>query len=164
MKILFTLAFNSFLSRKISVILTIICLTLSVTLFTYTDNFRGAAKKSFFTNAQTGDLILGAKSGEIETLLYVIFQIGTPSNNISWKSFNQIAKHPDVKWIVPISLGDSHKQFRVFGTSKEYFNKVKLKNKKIEFSEGKAFKEIFDVVIGYDVAKQLKIFLDIWQI
>ena len=75
MKILFTLAFNSFLSRKVSVILTIICLTLSLTLFTYIDNFRGSAKKSFFNNAQTGDLILGAKSGEIETLLYVIFQI-----------------------------------------------------------------------------------------
>ena len=117
MKILFTLAFNSFLSRKVSVILTIICLTLSLTLFTYIDNFRGSAKKSFFNNAQTGDLILGAKSGEIETLLYVIFQIGTPTNNISWKSLTEISKHSDVKWIIPISLGDSHKQYRVLGTT-----------------------------------------------
>ena len=155
MKILFTLAFNSFLSRKVSVILTIICLTLSLTLFTYIDNFRGSAKKSFFNNAQTGDLILGAKSGEIETLLYVIFQIGTPTNNISWKSLTEISKHSDVKWIIPISLGDSHKQYRVLGTTSKYFENIKYKNKSLEFLKGKSFNKNFDVVIGFDVAKKL---------
>ena len=97
MKILLTLAINSLLGRKISVILTLICLTLSITLFLSIDNFRGGAKKSFFSNSQAGDLILAAKSGEIQTILYVLFQIGTPSSNIRWDSYQKIKNRNDVE-------------------------------------------------------------------
>ncbi len=156
MNILFTLAFNSLLSRKTSVILTIISLTLSITLFVIIDNFKGGAKKNFFSNAQTGDLILAAKSGEIQSLLYILFQIGTPSGNITWTSFQNFKKHEDVEWIIPISLGDSHKQFRVLGTNSEYFEKITFKNKHLEFFDGKKFENVFDVVIGHDVSTQLQ--------
>ncbi len=155
MKILLTLAINSLLGRKISVILTLICLTLSITLFLSIDNFRGGAKKSFFSNSQAGDLILAAKSGEIQTILYVLFQIGTPSSNIRWDSYQKIKNRNDVEWAIPISLGDSHRQFRVLGTTGEYFKKVKFKNKKFTFFKGKIFENTFDVVIGNDVAKKL---------
>merc|ERR1712078_48464 len=83
------------------------------------DNCRKSAKKTFFSNAKSGDLIISSRSGEIEALLYLIFQIGTPTNNIRWKSFKDIQNHPDVKWAIPISLGDSHKQYRVLGTSSD---------------------------------------------
>ena len=124
-------------------------------IFSSIYNFRQSAKKTFFSNAKSGDLIITSRSGEIESLLYLIFQIGTPTNNIRWKSFKDIQNHPDVKWAIPISLGDSHKQYRVFGTSSDYFKKIQIKNKKLEFYKGEHFKDIFDVVIGYDVAKTL---------
>ena len=155
MKVLFSLAFHSLISRKVSVFLTILCVSLSIILFSSIDNFRKSAKKTFFSNAKSGDLIISSRSGEIEALLYLIFQIGTPTNNIRWKSFIDIKNHPDVKWAIPISLGDSHKQYRVLGTSSDYFKKIQIKNKKIEFYKGDYFKDIFDVVIGYDVAKTL---------
>ena len=161
MKILFNLAFQSLLNRKVTVLLTIISLTVSIVLFLSIDTLRLGAKKSFFGNVKSGDLILGARSGEVQLLLYSLFQIGSPTNNISWDSFQEISKKPEIDWIIPISLGDSHKQFRVMGTTKEYFDKFTYRKKqKLQYLAGTNFKETFDVVIGYDVAKLLNYKLD----
>ena len=156
MKILTNLAIRSLINRKVSVILTIVSLTLSISLYLSIDTLRIGAKKSFFGNVKTGDLILGSRSGEIQLLLYSLFQIGNPTNNISWDSYKEISKNSDIEWIVPISLGDSHKQFRVMGTSKEYFDRYEYRNeKKLTFQNGNVFNDLFDVVIGSDVAKKL---------
>ena len=156
MKILTNLAIRSLISRKVSVILTIVSLTLSISLYLSIDTLRIGAKKSFFGNVKTGDLILGSRSGEIQLLLYSLFQIGNPTNNISWDSYKEISKNPDIEWMVPISLGDSHKQFRVMGTSKAYFERYEYRNeKKLAFQNGSVFTDLFDVVIGSDVAKKL---------
>ena len=156
MSILFNLTINSLLSRKVTVLLTIISLTLSISLFMSVDNLRIGAKKSFFGNVKSGDLIIGSRSGEIQLLLYSLFQIGSPVNNISWSSYKQILKNPNVDWTIPLSLGDSHKQFRVLATNKEYFKRYRYrKNKKLIFKEGNTFEGLFDVVIGRDVALSL---------
>ncbi len=63
-------------------------------------------------------------------MLYSLFQIGSPTNNISWESYQQISKMPEIDWIIPISLGDSHKQFRVMGTTKKYFEKFSYRKDK----------------------------------
>ena len=161
MKILINIAFQSLLSRKITVFLTIISLTISIVLFLSIDTLRLGAKKSFFGNVKSGDLILGARSGEVQLLLYSLFQIGSPTNNISWESYQQISKMPEIDWIIPISLGDSHKQFRVMGTTKKYFEKFSYrKDKKLQFKSGTYFKDTFDVVIGSDVAEILNYKLD----
>ena len=156
MKILINLTISSLLNRKVTVFLTIISLTLSITLFLSIDTLRIGAKKSFFGNVKSGDLILGSRSGEIQLLLYSLFQIGSPTNNISWQSFKEISKNKNIDWIIPISLGDSHKQFRVLATNKEYFKRYRYrKNKKLIFNEGNTFEGLFDVVIGKDVASSL---------
>ena len=141
MKMLFHLALKSLFSRKTTVILTLVSFTLSITLFLSIDTLRLGAKKSFFGNVKSGDLILGAKSGEIQLLLYSLFQIGSPTNNISWDSYKNYSKHPDVSWTIPISLGDSHKQFRVLGTNNQYFKYFSYRNnKKLEFKNGEKLK------------------------
>ncbi len=156
MRILLHIAFKSLLNRKITIILTIVSLTLSISLFLSIDTLRLGTKKSFFGNVKSGDLILGAKSGEIQLILYSLFQIGSPTNNISWQSYQTFSKHPEVSWTIPISLGDSHKQFRVMGTNNNYFKYFNYrKNKKLEFSQGEKLNNIFDVVIGSDVQKSL---------
>ncbi len=156
MKILFYLALNSLINRKITIILTIISISLSVTLFLSIEKLRLGAKQSFFGNVGNSDLILGAKSGEIQLLLYSLFQIGSPTNNFSWKTYQTISREQDIEWIVPISLGDSHKQFRVMGTTTEYFKYFKYKkNKNLTFEEGTVFSDRLEVVVGFEIAKQL---------
>ena len=104
---------------------------------------------------------MGSRSGEIQLLLYSLFQIGSPTNNISWESYKEISKKSEIDWIVPISLGDSHKQFRVMGTTKEYFERYSYrKSKKLQYQFGTHFQNTFDVVIGNDVAKILNYKLD----
>ena len=70
MKILLQLALKSLFDRKVTILLTIISLTLSISLYLSIDTLRLGAKKSFFGNVKSGDLILGARSGEIQLLLY----------------------------------------------------------------------------------------------
>ena len=62
-----------------------------------------------------------------------------------------------MEWAIPLSLGDSHKGFPVLGTNSDYFKYFRYGQKKtLEFKAGKPFEQIFDVVIGSEIAKQLK--------
>jgi putative ABC transport system permease protein len=56
-----------------------------------------------------------------------------------------------------MSLGDSHRGFRVLGTDENYFKHYKYGNKQaLALSQGEAFSSLFEVVIGADVAQRLK--------
>ena len=65
------------------------------------------------TRSQTGP---SPRGGNLNLLLYSVFRIGNATNNVTWQSYTDIAKADDVAWIVPLSLGDSHKGFRVLDT------------------------------------------------
>jgi putative ABC transport system permease protein len=61
-----------------------------------------------------------------------------------------------VKWTIPLSLGDSHRGFRVLGTSQGYFQFYRYADKKsLLLSSGKVFDDLYDAVIGAEVAKRL---------
>jgi putative ABC transport system permease protein len=61
-----------------------------------------------------------------------------------------------VDWIVPISLGDSHRQFRVMGTSVAFFQHYKYRQGRgLTFDHGVVMDDLFDAVIGADVAATL---------
>jgi len=99
---------------------------------------------------------VGARTGSLNLLLYSVFRIGAPTNNVSWQSFEAVADNPKVKWAIPISLGDSHKGYRVLGTSQAYFEHFSYgKQYKLTFNQGHAFNNVLDVVLGAEVAKKL---------
>jgi putative ABC transport system permease protein len=61
-----------------------------------------------------------------------------------------------VEWIVPISLGDSHRQFRVMGTTPEFFERYKYRSgQSLAVRDGVIMDDLFDTVIGADVAATL---------
>lgn len=159
--ILARLIFASLLSRWITVVLTICAIALSVMLLLGVEKIRTGAKSSFTDTISDTDLIVGARSGSVQLLLYSVFRIGSATNNMTWESYQDIAQHPDVDWSVPISLGDSHKQFRVMGTTSEYFTRYKYRGgQPLAFAQGQSFDDIFDAVIGADVAETLGYTLD----
>jgi putative ABC transport system permease protein len=89
-------------------------------------------------------------------LLYSVFRMGNPTNNIKYESFVMLQEHDLVEWAIPISLGDSHRGFRVMGTTGAYFSHYRYgKQQSLGFSKGKQFNGLFDAVIGADVAKSL---------
>ena len=150
------LAWRSLMNRKVSALLTIIAIALSVALFLGVEKARNAAKSGFDNTISGTELIVGAPSGQINLLLYSVFRLGNATAEISWPTFQDIAARNDVAWAVPISLGDSHRGYRVLGTSQSYFEHYKYGQKQsLAFAEGDPFKDLFDAVIGAEVAKQL---------
>lgn len=153
---LFTLALKSLRFRKLSVGLTIFSIALSVTLLLGVDTARMQAKNNFINTITGTDLIVGSRSGSIQLLLYTIFHLGSATNNVSWQSYEKISQHPRVGWNIPISLGDSHKGFRVIGTNNNYFKYYRYaKSKKLAFKDGQVFSALFEVVLGANVANKL---------
>lgn len=153
---IFRLAMASLGARALTVCMTILAIALSVALFLGVEKVRTGAKASFADTISGTDLIVGARSGSVQLLLYSVFRIGNATNNITWDSYQLIANRPEVAWSVPISLGDSHRQFRVMGTSVAFFEHYKYRqNRSLEVAEGQVMADLFDAVIGADVAKTL---------
>lgn len=151
-----TLASKSLINRKGSVVLTIIALTVSLFVLLAVDHIRLQTKQGFASTLSGTDLIIGSRTGSINLLLYSVFHIGSPTANLSWDSYQYYKNHPKVAWTIPISLGDSHKGFRVMGTTQDFFLHYQYGNKKkVVFAEGEKFDDISEVVLGADVAKQL---------
>ncbi len=150
------LALGSLMARALTVGMTILAIALSVALFLGVEKVRTGAKASFADTISGTDLIVGARSGSVQLLLYSVFRIGNATNNLTWESYLDIANRPEVDWIVPISLGDSHRQFRVMGTSDAFFERYKYRaGQSLAVQDGLIMDDIFDAVIGADVAATL---------
>jgi len=150
------LARKSLQSRRSTAILTIFSIAVSVLLLLGVEKIRVNAQSSFANTISGTDLIVGARSGSIQLLLYSVFRMGNATNNISWKSYQDIAQQKGIKWTIPISLGDSHRGFRVMGTSRDYFSVYQYGEKRtLKFSSGSQFEGVFDAVIGSEVANSL---------
>jgi len=154
--ILLKLTWRSLWNRRISLMLTLLSVAISVSLLLGVEYIRKEARNSFMNTISGTDLVVGARSGPVQLLLYSVFRIGNATNNISWDSYQEFGKHKWVKWTVPLSLGDSHKGYRVLGTSTDYFKHYRYANKKnLAFKTGKPFAGVFDAVIGAEVADTL---------
>ena len=150
------LAFKSLLNRKGSVSLTLLAMTVSIFVLLGVEHVRQQAKESFRNTVSGLDLVVGAKTSGLNLLLYSVFRIGSPTNNISWRSFEEIGGNPHIAWAVPISLGDSHRGYRVLGTSRDYFQHYGYgRKRKLTFSQGQPFAGVFEVVLGSEVARKL---------
>lgn len=150
------LALQSLRNRYVTGLLTVLAIAVSVMLLLGVEKVRTGARQSFADTISGTDLIVGARSGSLQLLLYSVFRIGNPTNNVTWKSYEEISRLPDVDWIVPISLGDSHRGFRVLGTTTEYFSRYKYRDgQSLDLKEGEIFGDLFDAVIGSDVAEAL---------
>jgi putative ABC transport system permease protein len=155
---LLRLALASLGNRRFTALLTVFAIALSVCLLLAVERVRTEARASFANTISGTDLIVGARSGSVNLLLYSVFRIGNATNNIRWDSFERIAAHRQVKWAIPISLGDSHRGYRVMGTSPAYFEHFRYaRGQALQVAQGRAFaNDPFEVVLGAEVAQALK--------
>ena len=155
--ILLKLATKSAWNRKISLSLAMFSIAVSIFLLLGVDKVSKAAKSNFINTLSQTDLIVGARGGALNLLLYSVFHIGNATNNISYQSYQEIAAMDVVKWTIPISLGDSHRGFRVMGTDADYFRYYRYAdNQALSFQQGQPFADIYDAVIGAEVARALQ--------
>ncbi|GLP96276.1 ABC transporter permease [Paraferrimonas sedimenticola] len=153
---LINIAWRSLAARRSSAILTVLTISLSVALLLGVDHLRHQTKQSFASTISGTDLIVGARTGQTQLLLYSVFHIGEATDNISWESYQKVANDPKVDWTIPIALGDSHKGYRVVGTNNDFFEHYQYgRRNNLDFAQGHGFEDVLDVVLGAEVARKL---------
>lgn len=150
------LAYHSLKNRKFTTFLTVASIAVSVALLLGVEKTRLGARDSFSNTISQTDLIVGARSGPIQLLLYAVFHMGDATNNIAYKSYLHYKNDPRVEWTIPYSLGDSHRGFRVVATNEDFYRHYHYRQDRgLVLAQGKEASDVFDVVLGSDVAKQL---------
>ena len=149
-KMLLTLLGRSILDRRFSLSLIVLALAAAVALYISVQNIQRMTRVSFENSVSNVDLVVSARSSDIQILLNSVFGIGQTTGLVSAESVADIADLPQVAWHVPVSLGDSHRGFRVIGTNNGMFAHV-LKDSNREV----AFHNVLDTIIGADVATTL---------
>ena len=153
---LLKLTLNSLYARLLTVGMTVFAISLSLMLYMSVEKLRTSAYTSFTDTISQTDLIVGARTSSVQLLLYSVFRIGNATNNITWESYEDVINKKEVAWSVPISLGDSHKGFRVMGTNSEFFKRYKFRGgQSIELEQGNNLDDLYDVIIGAGVAEKL---------
>jgi len=182
MRALIRLAAQSAWNRRFVLSLVALSIALSTLLLLGIARLRDDVRKNFAQSVSGTDLIVGARTGSVQLLLYSVFRIGGATNNIQWSSVQSLAKLPGVDWVVPISLGDSHRGFPVVATTGDYFRRFRYGDAQpLALAEGRAFDDapadskgsngssrpdgskeakglppdLFGVVLGADVAASL---------
>lgn len=156
MTALLTLAARSAWNRRFVLSLVVLAIALSTFLLLGIERIRQDLRENFSSAVSGTDLIVGARTGPVQLLLYSVFRIGSATNNIRWTSAEAIARHRAVDWVLPLSLGDSHRGFAVLGTTTEYFQRFRYGDRQnLRFSQGGPFNGVYDTVIGSEVARQL---------
>ena len=151
-----SLLLKSMRSRVIPTSLVTISLMASMVLLLSIERIQQGAEEGFNQSISGVDAIIGPRSSSIELVLYTVFHLGRPTNNITTKTVNDVKLRGDISWLVPIALGDSHKGFRVVATEPNYFEHIKYANSQpLVFSKGAAFAELSEAVLGSDVAEKL---------
>ncbi|WII73956.1 ABC transporter permease [Bdellovibrio sp. 22V] len=150
------LALKSLKNRAFATALTVISIALSVALLFSVERAKRAAEEGFTQTISKTDLIVGARSGPLQLILYTVFNMGNATHNVSYESYQDIKKHPAIAWTIPYSLGDGHRGFRVVGTNNDFFKHYHFRgDRKVELAQGVEFQRLWDVVIGADVARTL---------
>ena len=153
---LIQIALSSLRNRKHSAMLTLFSMVISMSLLFGVIHIKDQAKNSFNRTVSGVDLIVGARTGNINLLLYSVFHVGNATNNIDWQSIEFMQQRSDVDWVVPLSLGDSHRGYRVMGTTDEYFQYFKYGNKRpLSLAQGEASLGFTGAVLGAKVAAEL---------
>ena len=150
------LAIKSFRNRKFTTGLTVLSIALSVMLLLGIEKIRQGAETSFTSTISGTDLIVGARSSPVQLLLYSVFHIGNPTNNISRHSYQEISENPKVEWAIPLSLGDSHKGYRVVGTTTRFYQHFRFaRGQQLQLEQGEWPGLTYDAVVGAEVAAAL---------
>jgi putative ABC transport system permease protein len=154
------LTLRSVWNLRLTVALTVASIALAVALLLGVERVRQQARVSFANTVSGTDLIVGARSGSVQLLLYSVFHLGNASHDVSLQSLDALAEHRAVRWVVPLSLGDSHRGFRVVGTQPAFFEHYRFGfERRLEFAAGRSFSGtldgLFEAVVGAEVAARL---------
>lgn len=108
--------------------------------------------EKFTKNIKGIDMVVGAKGSPLQLILSSIYQIDSPTGNISFAEANTMARNPFIKKAIPIAMGDSYLGYRIVGTDSSY-----LSHYQATVTEGKLFQKEMECIIGQTLAHKLNL-------
>jgi putative ABC transport system permease protein len=150
------LAVKSLRNRRGTAALTAASIALAVLLLLGVERIREESRESFAAAVSGTDLVVGARTSPVHLLLSTVFHIGNVSNNVGWDTYRVLAQRPDVAWTIPLSLGDSHRGYRVLGTTADYYEHLRFgRDRRLAFAHGRMPQDGEEAAVGAEVAQAL---------
>ena len=144
---LLQLAWSYLRARPLGTVLNVLLLALGVGTIGFVRIVDGQVGDSLSRDARGIDLVVGAKGSPIQLILAGIYHLDAPTGNIPLKSAQELAKNPLIRQVIPISLGDSFRGYRIVGTSPDY---IALYDG--TFASGQVWSDRMQAVLGSAVA------------
>jgi putative ABC transport system permease protein len=144
---LLQLAWSYLRARPLGTLLNVLLLALGVGTIGFVRIVDGQVGDSLNRDAQGIDLVVGAKGSPIQLILAGIYHLDVPTGNIALKSVQELAKNPLIRHVIPISLGDSFRGYRIVGTSPDYIALYAG-----TFASGSVWNDKMEAVLGSTVA------------
>ncbi len=190
---LLQIAWRNFWHRSLSSVLTTISLALGVGLVVLVLSIYGIINEAFTRNSYVGyNLVVGPKGSPLQLTLNSVFYLSQPIENLPYTEYMEffskeeraamvekiggdpaLAKRggryaPFVSggFAIPLALGDYFGEFRVVGTTPEFFEKLRYGenlDQPFSFRDGRALTEhsdqygYFEAVLGSRVAKEMNV-------
>ena len=160
MNSLLSIARQSAWNRRSTLVWVVVSLALATALLWTLERLRHDIRSSFSQSVSGVDLIVGARSSPVQLMLFSVFHIGSVPQSMSMDSVRALAHHRSVSWVVPLSLGDSHRGYPVLGTSPAYFQHFAYGDKQpLALQQGAVFAGtldgLYEAVIGSEVARKM---------
>lgn len=147
---LFKISLANLKEKKLNSFLSMLLLTLGIGMISLLLLLNKQMDEQFRRNIRGIDMVVGAKGSPLQLILSSIYQMDAPTGNIPLEDVNALKKNPFVKNIIPLSMGDNYRGFRIVGTNAQYAEHFQAKT-----ARGTLFVQSMEVSIGSKVARTL---------
>ena len=136
-------------SRPLAAGLNLLLLSLGLASITFLLLVSHQLNNAFERDLAGIDVVVGAKGSPMQLILSGVFHLDVPTGNVPLAAIKALETHPQVAKIIPISIGDSFRGYRIVGTTGEY-----LKHYDARVEQGAMWTQPMQTVIGAQVARQ----------
>ena len=135
--------------RPLPAVLTVLLLMLGIATVVVLLLFERALEDRLGRDARGIDLVVGAKGSGLQLVLSAVFHIDVPTGNVPLSELRDIARHPMVASVIPLSLGDAYRGFRIVGTTPAYVDHYAGR-----LAEGRLWERSMEAVLGSRTARE----------
>lgn len=135
--------------RPLPAMLTVLLLALGIAMVVALLLFERELEDRLGRDARGIDLVVGAKGSGLQLVLSSVFHIDVPTGNVPLAELRGVARHPMTAGVIPLSLGDAYRGFRIVGTSHDY-----VRHYSGELAEGRLWERSMEAVAGARAARE----------
>lgn len=143
-----SLAWRYLWARPLATVLNLLLLSLGLAAITLLLLVRTQVDRAFERDLAGIDAVVGAKGSPLQLILSGVFHLDVPTGNIPLAEAQALARDARVAQLIPLSLGDSYRGFRIVGTTRDY-----PAHYGAELAQGAWWQAPMEAVLGAQVAR-----------